>query len=43
MILEIIVVFGAIRPNHWVKNLLVFLAPLLTLELNFLAWKAAVL
>tara|TARA_A100001388_G_C28764966_1_gene500154 strand:+ start:342 stop:1238 length:897 start_codon:yes stop_codon:yes gene_type:complete len=34
-------VFSAIRPSHWVKNFLVFLAPLLTFQLNFLAWKAA--
>ena len=31
----------AIRPRHWIKNLLVFLAPLLAFQFNYEIWFAA--
>ena len=31
------------RPRHWIKNLLVFLAPLLTFQFNFEVWFAALI
>ena len=31
----------SLRPRHWIKNLLVFLAPLLTFELNNEVWSSA--
>ena len=41
--MKVSLVFSAIRPNHWVKNFLVFLAPLLAFELNLIAWEAAII
>ena len=39
--MKIYYLITSLRPRHWIKNLLVFLAPLLTFELNNEVWSAA--